>query len=83
MLIRYFAWMREKVGVGAEEVEVPASVATVADLMAFLAPRSAGHRAAFAAEGRVRCAVDQEFAAAGTSVVGAREIGFFPPVTGG
>jgi len=81
--ILYFAWLRETVGYGEEEVALPAHVATVADLMTWLAPRSAAHAAAFANPRLVRCAVDQEFVTPEAAIGGASEIAFFPPVTGG
>ena len=33
MKLRYFAWVRERVGKPEEDIEVPAGVATVAELM--------------------------------------------------
>jgi molybdopterin synthase sulfur carrier subunit len=79
----YFAWLRERVGTGEERVAVPAGVATVADLVAWLRGRSAGHAAAFAAANRVRCAVNQEFAGPEARLAPGDEVAFFPPVTGG
>ncbi|WP_076071209.1 molybdopterin converting factor subunit 1 [Sphingomonas montana] len=79
----YFAWVREKVGVGAERIDPPATVRTVADLIAWLAARSPGHAAAFAEPDRIRAAIDDRFVGV-TAVIGdAREIALFPPVTGG
>jgi molybdopterin synthase sulfur carrier subunit len=81
--ILYFAWLREKVGVAEEQVAIPPEVATVTDLMGWLARRSAGHAAGFERPELVRCAIDQEFVGPDAAVVSAREIAFFPPVTGG
>jgi sulfur-carrier protein len=81
--ILYFAWVRDAVGVGEETVAVPGDVMTVADLAAWLAGRSDGHARAFADTGRLRAAIDLEMAAFDAPVVGAKEIAFFPPVTGG
>ena len=83
MKILYFAWVRERIGVGEEDVTPPADVATVADLVAWLTPRSAGHAAAFAEPARLRAAVDQAFVPLDAGVAGAREVAIFPPVTGG
>jgi molybdopterin synthase sulfur carrier subunit len=83
MKLLYFAWLREKVGVGAEEVPLPEELRTVGELVEWLRGRSAGHAAAFAHERLVRCAVDQEFAGLDAEIGRAREIAFFPPVTGG
>lgn len=83
MKILYFAWLRERVGLGEEEVTLPSDVTDVAGLVAWLRGRSPGHDAAFAQGRVVRCAVDQVFAVPETPVAGAAEIAFFPPVTGG
>lgn len=79
----YFAWVREAVGTGAERRSPPASVATVADLIDWLALQSEGHAAAFADRTRLRAAVDQAFVGLDAPIAGAREIAIFPPVTGG
>ena len=81
--VLYFAWVRERVGAGEELIDVPADVATVGDLAAWLEQRSAGHAEALADRTRIRAAVDQSFAGWDMLVSGAREVAFFPPVTGG
>ena len=83
MKILYFAWLRERVGVGEEDVELPAGIATVEALVAWLRTRSTGHEAAFSAGRLVRCAVNQDFATPDAAVSNADEVAFFPPVTGG
>ncbi len=83
MNVLYFAWVKEKIGVGEESVSPPASVATVADLMDWLAARGQGYAAAFADRKLVKAAVDQVHVPATTALDGAREVAFFPPVTGG
>lgn len=81
--ILYFAWVRERVGMAEERLDIPAGVATVQNLVEWLAGRSEGHRRAFADISRVRAAIDQQFTGFDSSIDGAREIAFFPPVTGG
>lgn len=81
--LRYFAWVREKVGRAEESVELPAHVATIADLFAWQRSRGAGFADAFERADVVRAAIDQAHALAGQPIAGAREIAFFPPVTGG
>lgn len=83
MRVLYFAWVRERIGVGQEDVSLPAEVGTVAGLIEWLAARSAGHAAAFADPARLRAAVDQAFVPLDTAIAGAREVAIFPPVTGG
>lgn len=79
--ILYFAWLRERIGAPRERIETGA--ATVADLVAQLAAMDDWHAAAFADLDAVRVAVDQELATLDTPLDGAREVAFFPPMTGG
>ncbi len=81
--ILYFAWVREKTGRAAEEVEVPGSVETVADLVLWLKSRGPEFASAFERSEVIRAAVDQAHAKPSASIFGAREVAFFPPVTGG
>ncbi len=83
MHLLYFAWVRQRVGLGEEDIAPPPAVRDVAGLVAFLAARSPGHAAAFADPRQIRCAVNQEFADPTTPVGPEDEIAFFPPVTGG
>lgn len=79
----YFAWVREAVETGEEMLDPPADVLTVAQLIDWLAGRGEGYARAFADRTRLRAAVDQTFVPLDASIVGAREIAIFPPVTGG
>jgi molybdopterin synthase sulfur carrier subunit len=83
MKVLYFAWLRERIGKPAEEIEPPASVTTIADLMVWLAGR--GEEYAFAFENRrvIRAAMDRTHVRPEAEIAGAREIAFFPPMTGG
>lgn len=83
MKIRYFAWLRDHTGCAEEQVEPPGHIETVTDLAGWLAGRSAGHARAFADLAIVRAAIDQQFAQPDARIGQAREIAFFPPVTGG
>ena len=83
MKILYFARIRQIAGRSMEEVEVPATVVTVSDLITFLSARDEGVAAALAERRTLRAAVDQNHVALDAPVAGAREVAFFPPVTGG
>lgn len=83
MKILYFAWLRERIGKVEEVVEPPAGVATVGELMTWLAGRDEQSAYAFADPGIVRAAVDHTHVKAEAAIAGAREIAFFPPMTGG
>ena len=81
MKVKYFAWVRERIGLPRERVETGA--ATVADLVAELAAREPRYAAAFADLGALRVALDQELADFDAPLAGVREVAFFPPMTGG
>lgn len=83
MTVLYFASVKEKVGLSEEQVDPPPSVATVSDLIDWLAARSPRHAEALASRAMLKSAVDQTHVPHSASVGGAREIAFFPPVTGG
>ena len=83
MRIRYFAWLRHRVGCAEETLEPPAHVASVAALKAFLAERHPGFADALASQGVVRCAVNQEYVPEDAPLAARDEVAFFPPVTGG
>ena len=83
MRVRYFAWVRERVGHAEEEIDLPADVASVADLIQFLSRKDEGYAAAFAEPTVIRAALDQEHVEHDTAIGGAREVAFFPPMTGG
>jgi molybdopterin synthase sulfur carrier subunit len=79
----YFAWVREKAGRAEEEVELPAHARTVADVITWLKTRGPDFEHAFERGDIIRAAIDQTHVKHDASVADAREIAFFPPVTGG
>lgn len=81
--LRYFAWVRERTGIAEEIVDVPAGVTTIAELIDWLKARGPEFEAAFAKPEVVRAAIDHVHVKPVSPIAGAREIGFFPPVTGG
>ncbi len=81
--ILYFAWVREQVGLSEERVCVPEPVVTVADMALWMAGRGGGFAEAFARPERLRAALDQQMVPLSAALGTAREIAFFPPVTGG
>ena len=81
LTVLYFAWLRERVGLPSEAVETEA--ATVAELVDELCGREERYAAAFADMAAVRVAVDQDLSDLSAPLAGAREVAFFPPMTGG
>ncbi len=79
----YFAWVRERIGKADEEVEPPADVRTVADLVGWLTGRGEQYAYAFENPKVLRTAIDRAQVRADAVLAGAHEIAFFPPMTGG
>jgi molybdopterin synthase sulfur carrier subunit len=83
MKLVYFAWVRERVGKAEEEVVPPPGVNTVADLVTWLKGRGEEYAHAFEQAKSIRAAVDRNHVKPDAAIAGAREIAFFPPMTGG
>lgn len=83
MKVLYFAWLRERIGKAEEEIAFPPGTRTAGEAMAHLA--GLGEEYAYAFENRsiIRIALDRKHVPAETPLGDAREIAFFPPMTGG
>jgi sulfur-carrier protein len=79
----YFAWVRERIGKTDEDVDLPNEVGTVAELVQWLKGRGEEYEYAFENEGIVRAAINHTHVKPDAAIAGAREIAFFPPMTGG
>ena len=81
--LRFFASVREALGMSQETVSVPEQVRTVGDLRQWLRERG-GVWADTLAEGRaLRMAYNQQMADDSATLSEGGEVAFFPPVTGG
>lgn len=83
MKIVYFAWLRERIGKAEEQRELPDQVQTIADLVAHLATLGEEYAYAFENPAIIRAAIDRKHVKPDTAIADAREIAFFPPMTGG
>lgn len=81
MDVLYFAWVRERIGIPRETLDTKAK--TVADLVTELRAREERYDLAFSDLTALRVAVDQQLTDFDASISGAREVAFFPPMTGG
>ena len=79
----YFAWVRERIGKAEEEISPPAEVSTVGELIAWLSRRGEEYAYAFEKAAVIRAAIDRAHVKHDARIEGAREIAFFPPMTGG
>lgn len=83
MKVLYFAWLRERLNRGSEEIAPPQSVVTVADLIGWMAENDEGAAHAFADRSLIRVAIDEELVEHDAMIAGAKTLAFFPPMTGG
>ncbi len=81
--VLYFAWVRERVGKAEEVLDLPGEIATVGELMTWLAGRGEQYAHAFENPKVIRAAIDRNHVRADARIAGAGEIAFFPPMTGG
>jgi len=81
--LRYFASIRETLGLDQEAIELPMDIRTVDDLRAHLRLRG-GIWSEVLGEGKVlRCALNHQMVNSSTELIDGAEVAFFPPVTGG
>jgi molybdopterin synthase sulfur carrier subunit len=83
MKVVYFAWVRERVGKNEEELDPPTEVTTVGQLVDWLSRRGDEYAHAFANPKVIRAALDRTHVKPDAAIAGAREVAFFPPMTGG
>lgn len=83
MKILYFAWLRERLNRGEEDVAPPAAVATVGDLIGWLRGRDPAADLAMQKPELIRAAVDTRIVDHTAPIGGARVVALFPPMTGG
>jgi molybdopterin synthase sulfur carrier subunit len=81
--LRFFASLRESLGLSSESITAPAEVKTIADLRSYLAQRGNPWAEVLASSRVIRCALNQEMVSDATTLVEGAEVAFFPPVTGG
>jgi molybdopterin synthase sulfur carrier subunit len=77
----YFSWIRERIGKSSEAIETKA--ATVVELIEELKVKDIRYSEVFSDLGSFRVAINQELADFNPAIIGAKEIAFFPPMTGG
>ncbi len=83
MKVLYFSWVRDRIGVGSEDLSPPENVTSVEGLVEWLKGRGEGYQKAFDDITIIRVAVNQEHVKLDHPVGDSDEVAFFPPVTGG
>jgi molybdopterin synthase sulfur carrier subunit len=81
--LRFFASLRESLGLSEELIVIPVEVKTMADLRVHLAGRGNPWTEVLASNKIIRCALNHEMVSDSTALIEGAEVAFFPPVTGG
>jgi sulfur-carrier protein len=81
--ILYFAWLRTKIGLAEEQIDLPSEVGDVGALLRWLQGRGAGFAEALKDLSVVRVAVNQDYVKIDHKLRPGDEVALFPPVTGG
>ena len=81
--LRFFASIREALGVANEDIDLPAGIETIADLRTYLIARGSPWAETLATEKVLRSALNQQMVKPDTKLQNDAEVAFFPPVTGG
>ena len=79
----YFAWIRERIGLSEEDINPPDDIKTVDQLIDWLIAQKECYAVAFANRKLIRASIDKVHVHPQASIASAREIAFFPPMTGG
>lgn len=83
MKLLYFAWLRERLNRGEQDITPPAEAANVADLIDWMAANDEAFALAFEKRSLIKVAVDAEIVDHDALIADAETIAFFPPMTGG
>ena len=83
MRVLYFAWLRERLDRGSDDIEPPDSVRTVGDLIGWLSARDEVAAAALQKRHLIKAAIDDRIVPLDSPIAGARQVALFPPMTGG
>jgi len=83
MKVLYFAWLRERLNRGEEDVAPPPEVVTVGDLIGWLRANDEAADLAMAKPELVRAAIDTRIVSHDAPLDGAKVVALFPPMTGG
>ena len=83
MRLLYFGWVRTRIGIGSETLELPSGITDVGALIEWLKQRGESYRVALEDLTTIRVAINQEMANLDATISSEDEVALFPPMTGG
>ena len=83
MQLLYFGWVRARIGIGQEVINLPTHIKDVSALIEWLKKRGDGYHKAFQNLSLIRVAINQEITTLDALVDPDDEVALFPPMTGG
>ena len=83
MVIKYFSWIRERVGKSEENFDLPSDVTTINELINYLNGLNDQYKHAFAKRSLIKIAINKTYSPIESKISNNDEVAFFPPVTGG
>lgn len=83
MKILYFSWIKDKVGINEEVLEIDEEVNTVQKLIIYLKQKGKNYDLAFEDLETIKFSVNMKNAKLSDSIKSDDEVAFFPPMTGG
>ncbi len=83
MKLLYFAWVRDKIGIDSEIIDLPPEIKTAAEFIEWFKSRGERYAQVIGASDTVKMAINQEYAGPDDTVTNQDEVALFPPVTGG
>jgi len=81
--LRFFASVREKLGMSEQKVQLPEEITTVGEVRVWLAARGDVWAEVLAPGRALRMAYNQQMCEPDVLISDGAEVAFFPPVTGG
>tara|TARA_S200000501_G_scaffold143997_1_gene135931 strand:- start:251 stop:502 length:252 start_codon:yes stop_codon:yes gene_type:complete len=83
MKILYFSWIKDKIGINEENIDIDQEVDTVKKLIFFLRNKGENYNSALENTGIIRFSINMKNAKLDDKIKNVDEIAFFPPMTGG
>jgi molybdopterin synthase sulfur carrier subunit len=83
MIIRYYAWLREKLSRSEDRVSPPQEVASVADLLVWLSRKDPTMGEVMKDPKALRVAIDSRIVPLTAPLGNTEVVALFPPMTGG